>query len=78
MAPRRAGARDAASSVAPVASGYERSLRPCLANSIAPRNRALLRQTLLLYSAATPAARVARMISRYRWKLSLGTRSSVG
>src|SRR2546423_9507989 len=29
--PGRAGGRDPASSVAPVASGYERSLRPCLA-----------------------------------------------
>src|ERR671931_1044606 len=29
--PGRAGRRETASSVAPVASGYERSLRPCLA-----------------------------------------------
>ena len=31
MVPGRAPRRDAASSVAPVSSGYERSLRPCLA-----------------------------------------------
>jgi polyphosphate kinase len=37
----------AASSVAPVASGYEHSLRPCPGTSIAPRRRAIFRQTLL-------------------------------
>ena len=37
----------AASSVAPVASGYERSLRPCLGTTIAARRRAIFRQALL-------------------------------
>ena len=36
-----------ASSVAPVANSYERSLRPCLGTIIAPRRRATFRQTLL-------------------------------
>jgi hypothetical protein len=36
-----------ASSVAPVASGYERSLRPCFGTTIAPRRRATFRQTRL-------------------------------
>src|SRR3954452_10361177 len=47
MPPERAARPDAASSVAPVASRYERSLRPCLGTTIAPRRRALFRQTLL-------------------------------
>src|SRR6185312_4922339 len=38
---------DAASSVAPVPSRYERSLRPCLGTTIAPRGRAPSRQRLL-------------------------------
>jgi hypothetical protein len=45
--PSRAARPDAASSVAPVASGYEHSLRPCPGTSIAPRRRAIFRQTLL-------------------------------
>ena len=48
--PGRAARPDAASSVAPVPSRYERSLRPCLGTSIAPRRRALFRQTLLAES----------------------------
>jgi hypothetical protein len=38
----------AASSVAPVSTGYERSLRPCLGTTSARRGRALFRQTLLV------------------------------
>src|SRR6266536_1059660 len=45
--PGRAARPDAASSVAPVPFRYERSLRPCLGTAIAPRRRALFRQTLL-------------------------------
>src|SRR6266542_5810359 len=37
---------EAASSVAPVASGYEHSLRPCLGTISAPRGRARFRQAL--------------------------------
>jgi hypothetical protein len=37
----------AASSVAPVASGYEPSLRPCLGTTIAPLRRATFHQSLL-------------------------------
>ena len=37
----------ASSSVAPVASGYERSLRACLETTIAPRRRATFRRDLL-------------------------------
>ena len=44
--PGRAARPQAASSVAPVSQGYERSLRPCLGTSIAPWRRALSRQTL--------------------------------
>src|SRR2546423_1122892 len=40
--PRRAGRPAAASSVAFVASGYERSLRPCSEPPIAPRRRSLI------------------------------------
>ncbi len=36
-----------ASSVAPVTSGYERSLCPCFGTTIAPQRRATFRQTLL-------------------------------
>src|SRR2546423_3166055 len=39
---RRAGRPAAVSSVAPVASGYERSLRPCSEPPIAPRRRSLI------------------------------------
>src|SRR5256885_6814162 len=39
VSPRSAGRPAAASSVAPVASGYERSLRPCSEPPIAPRRR---------------------------------------
>src|SRR5207244_3868223 len=42
VSPRRAGRPAAASSVAPVASGYERSLRPCSEPPIAPRRRSLI------------------------------------
>src|SRR5262245_7515673 len=48
----------AASSVAPVASGHERSLRPCLGTIIAPRRRATFRQTLLQAPRADPAGGV--------------------
>ena len=48
------------SSVAPVASGYERSLRPCLGTTIAPRRRATFRQTLLDTPFVTKPARSAR------------------
>jgi prepilin-type N-terminal cleavage/methylation domain-containing protein len=43
----RAGRPEAASSVAPVSQGYERSLRPCLGTTIAPQRRATFRQALL-------------------------------
>ena len=46
--PERAARPEAASSVAPVPSRYERSLRPCLGTSIAPRRRAIFRQALQL------------------------------
>src|SRR5437870_6519904 len=46
----RAVRPEAASSVAPVPSGYEHSLRPCLGTSIAPRRRATFRQALLVRS----------------------------
>src|SRR5262249_28070364 len=45
--PGRAARPDAASSVAPVASGYEHSLRPCLGTIIAARQRAPFRRALL-------------------------------
>src|SRR6187401_807983 len=45
--PERAARPDAASSVAPVPSRYERSLRPCLGTTSAPRRRAEFRQSLL-------------------------------
>jgi hypothetical protein len=45
--PGRAARPEAASSVAPVASGYARSLRPCLGTTIAPLRRAAFRQPLL-------------------------------
>src|SRR6185503_10765753 len=45
----RAARPEAASSVAPVASGYEHSLRPCLGTTIAPQRRALSRQALLAH-----------------------------
>jgi len=49
--PERAARPESASSVAPVASGYEHSLRPCLGTTIAPRRRALFRQTVLALAA---------------------------
>src|SRR6185437_16710191 len=45
----RAARPDAASSVAPVPSRYEHSLRPCLGTSITPRGRGPFRQTLLAH-----------------------------
>src|SRR4026209_1031937 len=45
--PERAARPDAASSVAPVPSRHERSLRPCLGTTIALRRRAESRQALL-------------------------------
>jgi hypothetical protein len=45
--PEHAARPEAASSVAPVPSRYERSLRPCLGTTIALRRRASFRQTLL-------------------------------
>src|SRR5438874_13529265 len=47
MPPCRAVRPEAASSVAPVVIHYSDSLRPCLGTAIAPRRRALSRQTLL-------------------------------
>src|SRR6266545_6126314 len=46
--PGRAVRPEAASSVAPVVVHYRDSLRPCLGTAIAPRRRALFRQTLLV------------------------------
>ena len=43
----RAARPEAASSVAPVASGHERSLRPCLGTTIAPLREAAFRRALL-------------------------------
>ncbi len=54
----RAARPSASSSVAPVASGYERSLRPCLGTTIAPRRRGLI-----LTRALRPRPR-ARAIAR--------------
>jgi len=47
----------AASSVAPVASGYEHSLRPCLGTTSTPRGRAAFRQALPSPRAAGPGGR---------------------
>src|SRR5207247_5634765 len=44
----RAARPQAASSVAPIASCYWRSLRPCLGTTIAPRRRATFHQALLV------------------------------
>src|SRR5262245_40329044 len=50
---------DAASSVAPVLTQYERSLRPCLGTSIATRRRGLFRKTLLGAVVVAPLAGLA-------------------
>ena len=47
VSPEHAARPDAASSVAPVSSGYERSLRPCLGTTSALRRRAPFHQALL-------------------------------
>lgn len=53
MPPGLAGRSEGASSVAPVPSAYERSLRPSLETTIEPRQRATFPQTLLTVNAGS-------------------------
>src|SRR5919204_594005 len=62
---------EAACSVAPVASGYERSLRPCLGTSIAPRGRATFRQSLLHSRAVAEVQDVSREELPLEWETPL-------
>ena len=74
--PSRAGRRDAASSVAPVPSGYERSLRPCLALDhhapAAKRRRKMSAVGISTRSSASPRGR-RRTRSRRRTASSPGS-----
>src|SRR4051812_42725484 len=76
----RAGRPDAASSVAPVASGYERALRPSLGTSIAPRRRTAWRRPLpvLLKGVPGDAARVERPRGRRGGGLAENNREGRG
>jgi hypothetical protein len=62
--PGRAGRREPASSVAPVASGYERSLRPWLAPPIAPGQRVFIPKRVLTGAESRAAYRVRRRAAR--------------
>jgi hypothetical protein len=75
--PGRAARTEAASSVAPVASGYERSLRPCLGTTIAPLRRAAFRQALLDRWGALALEQLARPDSRSHLLRLLAVHGSV-